>query len=68
MVDFNQRTATDMIREYESGIEDIVRKIAQLRKDSGRRSKSETAKLIASYESMQQDMEFALYRLRKCVA
>lgn len=60
----NQRTARDMISDYESGIADIDRKVKLLRSEGGRNPKPDLLKRIYALESMQRDMCWALRMLR----
>lgn len=65
MIDFNKRTAADMMHEYQSGIKDIERKIEALRKERNKDPSPSMIKRIYALESMRDDMAHQLWMLRK---
>lgn len=65
MLPLDRRTAADMVREYQSGIHDIDRKILSLQAQFVRDRNPALSRHIFALESMRGDMMCALYYLRK---
>ena len=61
----NKRTAADMAREYESGIDDIDQKIEVLREENKKDPSPDMNKRICALEVMRGDMAHQLWMLRK---